>query len=295
MNLKLLENKIQKDFVPVFSRVYFLPNHDRQWIKNILRIVKQSSRLLAGSRILVIGYYYASIIKSNFINSKVTAIDVDPLGLLSNAFAIWLKLYKKLKFQKIFKILFFDFYTPGKENTRKLPRARYIKSLSFFKEFLRLQLPKVANNQTLAEYLFKLIYRITSCDKFLILDQMPKGICADIIKYPLRAVPDEIIAANIMELNSIPKYQFISLNNSIDFVKNKKSFLHKVKSLLLDNGVAEISSYNIETQKILKNCYNKRIFLGTGVFYKRNKNGPQYSKKSIYLNEISYIFKKIDI
>jgi len=289
MNLKPLENKIQKDIVPVFSWVYFLPNHDRRWIKNILKIAERSS---AGGRMLVVGYYYASIIKSNFINSKVTAIDADPLGLLSNAFAVWLKLYKKLKFQEILKILFLDFYTPDKENTTRLSRARYVKSLKFFKEFLSLQLPKIANNKNLVERLFKLIYRITSRDKFLILNQMSKGICADIIKYPLKAEPDEIIVANLIEINSAEKYQFMSLNNSIDFIKNKKAFLRKVKSLLLDNGLAEISSYNVETQKNLKKiCHNKKIFLGTGVFYKRGKDGVQYFKEPIYLNEISYILK----
>jgi len=292
MNFKPLENKLEIGVAPIFKYAYFLPNHDLNWTRNILKILR--NRITTG-RLLVVGYYYASIIKSTFPELKVIAIDADPLNLLSNAFVVWLKLYKKLEFTTISKIIFLDFYKPGKrlkELKTELSVLRYFYSYNFFKEFFTSHFFCGVANENFIEYLFRTIFRVKKHGSLFILNRAPKGVCADILRYPLKTEPDEIIIKNLIDMRGWKKYHIIISNNAIDFSKNKDEFLKNIKSLLTKNGLAEISSYNKKTRKKLKKiCKNKKTFLGTGVFYKMGRNRIGYVRKSIYLDEITYILK----
>lgn len=292
MNLESIEDKLGKGIIPVCKFVYFLPNHDFKWIKNLLTILK--SRGLQNYNLLIVGYYYGALAKSLFPEKRVTVIDVDPLGILSNVFAVWLNLYKKLKFRELSKTLFLDFYKANfryKTLRSKISKFRYEYSTELFKEFIKENLSS-KNEKDLIEYLLRTIYRIEFCGDSFILNRAPKGFCTSIIKHPLKFEPDEVIIGDFTKMEESKKYDAIITSNLIDFVKDKNQFLRKIQSLLSKNGWAEISSYNNDTNKMLKRlCKNEKTFLGTGTFFKQYKYHIKYVWRSIYLSETTHIFK----
>ncbi len=298
MNNLDLQNKLNFKIKPVFKYVYFLPNHDLRWIKNVLSELHIKD--VPTYNLLVVGYYYGAIIKTMFSNINVTVIDTDPLGILSNAFAVWLNSDLKMKFKNILIALLLDFYYINQKYRLPrvgLPQGRYNQSLTLFQKFISKRIIGGKHlSKSLMKYLFNTIYRIEFDDKNIFINRVPKGFCSDIIKYPLKRnlSPEKIIIGNLVKIKFNECYDAIITSNSIDFSKNKKKFLDKIHDLLLVNGLAEISSYNTKTNEILNSiCNNKKIFLGAGTFFDTTENGFMgYSRKSIYLEQISHIFQR---
>jgi len=298
MNDLDLKNKFNLKIKPIFKYVYFLPNHNLQWIKNVLS--KLHVKDVPTYNLLIVGYYYGTIIKTMFPNINMTVIDADPLAILSNAFAAWLNSDLKMKFKNTSTILFLDFYQIGQKYKSlkvALPQNRYNQSLALFQKFID---KKIASSKHLSEnlirYLFNTIYRIEFDDGNIFINRVPKGICGNIIKYSLKkeSGPKKIIIGNLTKIKINERYDAIITSNSIDFSKNKKKFLNNIHNLLSVNGLAEISSYNAKTNKILNSiCNNKKFFLGDGIFFDTAKNNfMNYFKKSIYLGQISHILQR---
>jgi len=286
-----IKGKTELRNASVSKFVYFLPNHDFEWIDNLLTALK--TRDSSKYNLLIVGYYYGAIAKSIFPKLRVSVIDNNPLGILSNAFAVWLNLHKKLESKKISRILFAEFYrTNSRHRTLrvKLSKHRYQYSLGFFREFFGGGLS--GRKKESIEYLFRTIYQIKSDRDCLILDRIPKGFSSEILNYPLNLEPDKIIVKNFLELSNRNKYNIIITSNLIDFIKDKNKFLEKAQSLLLKGGRVEISSYNKRTNEMLGYLYkNKQSFLGTGTFFKQIKNYFTYIKRPIYLDKITHILQ----
>ncbi|MDD3434573.1 MAG: hypothetical protein PHD96_01460 [Candidatus Pacebacteria bacterium] len=297
MNHLDLKNKLNVKNVPIFKYVYFLPNHDLQWIKNVLS--KLCVKNVSTYNLLVVGYYYGTIVKTMFPNINVTVIDADPLAILSNAFAVWLNSDLRMKFKNISRVLFLDFYRLN--HKYRLPKAklsydRYNQSLTLFQKFINKRIIGGKRlNKCSITHLFNTIYRIEFDDKNIFINRVPKGFCNDIIQYPLekKLLPDKVIIGNLIKIKTNERYNAIITTNSIDFSKNKSKFLDKIRDLLLVYGLAEISSYNTKTNKMLHSiCNNKKKFLGTSTFFDTtNKNSMTYFRKPIYLGRITHIFQ----
>lgn len=289
------EKKLSFKTKPIFKYVYFLPNHDLKWTKNTFRKLKVKND--PDFRLLVVGYYYGTIAKNLFPKTAVTVIDADPLAILANAYAVWLKCRFR-KHSDISKLLFLDFYRLNQiinEAEVFLPTERYEWSLNLFKEFI-IESFKNRNKiqDRLINYLFNQIFRTRAGDNRITLMRAPKGFCADILRLRLKGIaPDSVIVDDLTHIKTQQNFDAIMTNNSIDFTKKKKYFFKKIRVLVKNNGLVEISSYDARTIRWLSHLSrNKNVFLGNGIFWQTSTNGSmRYVKKLIRMGQTTHILK----
>jgi len=298
INLFDIEKNLSFKTKPVFKYVYVLPNHDIQWVKSVFRKLKIKND--PKFRLLVVGYCYGIIAKKFFPRAIITTIDADPLAILSNAYVVWLK-YRFKKVNDISKMLFLDFYRLNRpisvnEFEILLSIKRYQQSINLFKKFIIENFKNKNKIQDgLIKHLFNQIFRINIYNgNRVILKLAPKGFCADILKLRLgKIVPNSVIIDDLARLQIQRNFDAIMSNNSIDFTKNKKYFLKKIKGLIKKNGLIEISSYNAKTIRWLRYVSrNKNVFLGNGIFCETlTDNSMRYVQKPIRMGRITHILK----
>lgn len=284
------------------ERIFFLPNHTLQWLRNV---IKYSN--LQGKRILIVGgLLYSAYFPREF---EVTVIEKNKLALLSQLYILWLKSQNFL-YEKIRKILFLDKFGNRLQihkRVRYITLQEYYDSFSLYQTFLKDMPPCLKNLKGGdLEKDFRKIFQIFREGEKLVIYLIPKGLNSyEFLKIPPLRRFNEINCFNIPfeKFQSIHKFDLIISTNVIENFENPFNFFEKSYWLLKKQGKVEITTYNnafaswIKYVKLLANITEeKTLFLGNAyLFQKKGKGiGKEYLFK-LKLNENTFLFPKQEL
>jgi hypothetical protein len=281
------------------ERVFFLPNHNLQWLKNILEV----SEIRKG-RILIMGsFLYAAYLPKDF---RVTVIDKNLLSLISQLYVLWLKL-EDYSPQKIKEILFLNKFGNRFRNHKRvkiISRDEYFKSLITFLDFSK-RLKIFLKHKSL-EKIFREIFRINKTGKEFKLHLIPKGLNSyDLIRVKPTKGIEEIHFLNIPleSFKSNRKFDFIISTNVIENFAHSFDFLRITCSLLTKRGKVEITTYKeplmrwLKYVKLLINYEKQKTFSLGGAYLFKGKSKEE-GREFLYelkMNRDTFIFSKDEL
>lgn len=282
------------------KRVFFLPNHDLQWLNGVIKTVKVKK-----GRILIIGsLLYGAYFPKNF---KVIIIDKDPLALISQLYILWLKLegYSTNRIKEILFINKFGDRLKTHSRFKFITSQEYSKSLAIFLKFSN-TIGNFSKRKSI-EKNFQKIFRLEKWKDGFQLHLIPKGLNSyDLLDIkPLRKLEEiEFKNASLENFKTSQKFDFIISTNVIENFDNPFVFFKLIHSLLANNGSVELTTYNkafgrwLRYLKILINSNQelKEFFLGHAYLFKgkNERKGKEYYYK-LKMDRNTFIFSKKEV
>lgn len=281
------------------ERIFFLPNHNIEWLRKVIQIAK-----IRKGKILIIGSpLYIAYLPKNF---DVTVIDKNFLALISQLYVLWLR-QQNYSNKEIKKILFLNkFGNRFKPHQRfkLVSKLEYLKSLSIFKQFSA-NFGNLTKEKNIKKNFQKIFNLRKDKNKFYIY-LIPKGLNSnDLLKIkPIRKFKEiKFINISLKNFKARKKFNFIISTNVIENFDQPFTFFKYINPLLTEKAGVELTTYNkclaqwLRYLKILINN-KKQTSLSLGKAYlfegKNDRLGKECALKLI-LNKNTFIFSKEEV
>ncbi len=254
---KILTPLINKALKHNQERTFFWPNQNREWLDFVLSVVEKRKNKPKNIRILIIG----GVFYSCYIAAKgyyTTSVEKNPLASISQLYTAWLIASGYSKNQAIARSFLLDLVgertNPHKRERITIPEKKYLRALNRFKKFLSLR------DIETAQEIFNKMLGITKkkdCKSKIYLNLIKKGIGLSGFNNASFRLPNKIITKNIKTYSEKKpeKFDLIISTNVIDFFPTVENFLFTIFPLLEKNGILEITTYNQELSRKIKDIF----------------------------------------
>jgi hypothetical protein len=286
MNIKqkLLNHLADKSLKYPLDRVYFLPNHNRDWLDKITSKVTDAKILIVG------GILYGSYLSAKGLN--VTVVEKNPLAAIMQLYISDL-LNKSLNSKKILKTLLIDKFLiiSNQYNIQSFcPIEEYDLAIIKFSEFSKQTIKRVSR-------IFQKVFNTKTLDKQVSITVSPKGFNLGSFENQKFKLPNKIIISDISTIKANEKFDLIITNNVIDFFDTPMDFIEIISKLAKPNSIIEVSTYSIKTSEYLSkrfdNNKNQYEVGGAYIYKKSNIRSFEITKLPLILGKnIFYLLGK---